>query len=428
MRLFRFLLLHRLATRVAAALALILAGVGFLLLIAQDQETVRARSEIAADDPAFVDYVASLVGASPTSGDRYTALVNGDRIFPPMLAAIRGARRRISFETYIFEEGQLGERFAAELIGAARRGVQVRIVVDAVGSQAIGGDIPERLSAAGCRIAVFNPFHWYSLEEVNYRTHRKVLVADGERAFIGGAGIADHWLGDAQDADHWRDTQVEVEGPAVRLLEAAFYHHWLEVGGETAPTLDAPPPAAGAARSVILWSSPAAGISNIKLLYLLTIAAARRTLDIQTPYFITDESTMWALDEAVRRGVRVRLLVEGDITDAKAVKFASRAAYERLLERGISISEYQRSMMHAKVVIADGTWTLVGSANFDNRSLELNDELNAGIADVDLARQLSTQFDADLGRSRRLDLDTWRRRPRLERVREKFWSYFSEVF
>lgn len=399
-----------------------------LLIIAQDQETPRVHSPLAAGDPGFADYVASLVGTAATDGDRYISLTNGDQMYPPMLAAIRAARRRISFETYIYEDGRLADLFTDELIAAARRGVDVRIVVDALGSERLGNETVERLTRGGCRIVRFNPVRWYSIEEINYRTHRKILVVDGELGFTGGAGVADYWMGNAQDRAHWRETQIEVHGPAVRYLEAAFYENWIEAGGETTPALDPAPAPAGHARSVVVWSSPVAGNSNVKLLYLLTIAGARRTLDIQSPYFITDESTGFAIDHAVRRGVRVRVLVEGDITDARAVKFAGRAAYERMMQQGIAIHEYEPTMMHAKAVIADGVWSIVGSANFDNRSLELNDEINIGVADADLARQLTSQFEADLQRTHRLELDGWRRRPRLERARERFWSYFSEVF
>jgi len=418
---------HRLSRRLLAALGIILLVCGAFLLIAQDEETLRVRSELAAGDPAFPDYVASLVGTAATNGDRYVALTNGDQIFPPMLASIRSARRRISFETYIYDRGDLADRFTSELTAAARRGVVVRILIDALGSQQIGAETIDRLRN-GCHVARFNPVHWYSLHRINYRTHRKILVVDGEIGFTGGAGVAEYWTGNAQDAEHWRESHIEVRGPAVRYLEAAFYQNWLKAAGQATPALDPPPPAAGGARSVVTWSSPEGGSSSVKMLYLLTIAAARRTLDIQSPYFITDESTAWALDEAVRRGVRVRVLVEGDITDAKAVKFASRALYERMLRQGIAIHEYVPTMMHAKAVIADDTWSIVGSANFDNRSLELNDELNVGVADADLARQLTAQFEADLRRTRRLDLEAWRNRPRLERAREVFWSYFSEVF
>ena len=223
----------------------------------------------------------------------------------------------------------------------------------------------------------FNPLRPWTIEETNYRTHRKVLVVDGEVAFTGGIGLADHWLGHAQDPEHWRDTQFRVTGPAVRALEASFYENWLESGGGSVPALDPErPPQGTGARSIVIWSNPTGGASNVKLLYLLSIAGARRTIDIQSPYFVLDESTRWALERRrAQRGVRVRILTDGEITDAKPVKYASRDGYQELLDAGFEIYEYEPTMMHVKAMMVDGVWSVIGSANFDNRSFELNDEL-----------------------------------------------------
>ncbi|HEX6974332.1 MAG TPA: phospholipase D-like domain-containing protein, partial [Vicinamibacterales bacterium] len=242
-------------------------------------------------------------------------------------------------------------------------------------------------------------------------------------------GFADHWLGHAQDKEHWRDTQIRMRGPIVRLLEAGFYENFVETAGEVTPELDDPPqPLDTEGASFLVRSSPTGGSNDLKRLYLLTIASARRTLDITTPYFVTDESSEWALADAVKRGVKVRILVEGDITDAMPVKYASREAYERLLSLGIEMYEYQPTMMHTKTLVVDGVFSMFGSANFDNRSLELNDELNVAVSSRDLARRLIEDFQHDLGSARRLDLNAWRQRPLLEKTREKFWSYFGEVF
>jgi cardiolipin synthase len=411
--------------RAIAILALIVAiGLG----IAQDQEVLRVESAIAASDPDFPGYVAALTGTAVTSGNRYGVLVNGDRIFPPMVDAIRRARRRISFETYVYVAGAMADQFTAALVDAARRGVTCNLVLDAIGAKDVASDHVERLKAAGCRVGKFNETAWYQLEELNYRTHRKILVVDGEVGFIGGVGVADYWMGDADSPDHWRDTQIRIEGPALGYVEAGFYENFIESVGPIVPVLDWQPPAGDGGRSLVLWSSPVSGSSSMKLLYLLSIAGARRAIDICSPYFVMDESTGWAIDRAVDRGVRVRILVEGDVTDAKPVKFASRADYEHLLARGVQIYEYQPTMMHAKTMVVDGTWSVVGSANFDNRSLELNDELNAGVFDAAVASRLTVDFEADLTRSKRLDLAAWRERSALEKIRERFWSLFGEVF
>jgi cardiolipin synthase len=416
--------------RRAFVILLVAAGVvAVLLMLAQDQETLKIRSAVAAEDPGHPAYIAALVGAGLTRGNRYDVLTNGDQIFPAMLDAIRGAKRRISFETYIYDVGEVATQFTAALEEAARRGVRVNLVVDSVGGSGMKDEDITRLEAAGCRIGRFHSVKWYNLEEVNYRTHRKILVVDGEIGFTGGAGVADHWLGHAQDKEHWRDTQIRMRGPIVRLMEAAFYENFAETAGEVTPELDPTPTETDdTGRSLALRSSPTGGSNDLKRLYLLAIASARRRLDITTPYFVTDESSEWALKDAVSRGVRIRILVEGDITDAMPVKYASRDAYERLMAMGIEIYEYQPTMMHTKVVVVDGVWSMFGSANFDNRSLELNDELNVAVSDRDLARRLMDDFEQDLHVSSRLDLARWRQRSLLEKSREKFWSYFGEIF
>jgi cardiolipin synthase len=404
------------------------AVVAILLLIAQDQETLRVRSPLGASDPRFGEYVASLVGAALSEGDAYEPLQNGDRIFPAMLDAIRQARRRISFESFIYSDGVTARDFTEALASASRRGVRVRIVFDSLGSIDLSKATVDRLASAGVEIVWFNPLASWSIEEVNYRSHRKVLVVDGTVAFTGGVGVADHWRGDARNESEWRDTQFQLTGPVVRAIEAAFYENWLESGGREAPVLDQPlPPRAQGARSIVVWSNPTAGVSNVKLLYLLSIAGARRAIDIQSPYFVLDASTRDALAAARRRGVRIRILTEGDKTDAASVKAASRAAYQELLDAGYEIHEFQPTMMHAKVLVVDGRWALVGSANFDNRSFELNDELTIAVDDAGLSRALIATFERDLTRAHRLTSEEWRRRPIIERAREAFWGLFNEV-
>ena len=399
------------------------------LLIAQDQETLRVRTELPASDAQFPEYLARLLGAPVTSGDSYIVHTDGTAAFPAMLDAINGAKHRVSFETYVYQSGQIGARFTAALEAAARRGVDVRMVLDSIGANKTSAADIERLRGAGVQIAWFNKVTGLSFEELNYRTHRKSLVVDGDVAFVGGIGVADQWAIDAEKEKMWRDTQVEVRGPAAVYIEGSFNENWIESGEVVAPDLlphdDQP---TGHARSLVVWSGPEGGASAMKLLYLLAIASARSTLDIESPYFVMDESTQWSLEDARRRGVKVRMVVEGDITDAKPVKFASRASYERLLERGIQLHEYQPAMMHAKVIVVDGVLSIFGSANFDNRSLELNDELNVAVFDPALAARFTSDFERDIARSKTLKLDEWRARPVHIRARELGWSYFGEVF
>jgi cardiolipin synthase len=412
---------------VAILIVAIVVAVG--LLIAQDQETLKVRVPLSAEDARFHDYLARLAGRPATTGDSYAVLHNGDETFPAMLGAIDKATRRISFETYIFSEGDVSEQFTRALVAAARRGVQVQIVLDAIGTSDREKEHVEALRQAGAHIGLFNPVSHSTIEELNFRTHRKILVVDGEVGFVGGIGLADHWLGNAQSEEHWRDSQFEIRGPAVDNIEAGFQKNWIETGGLVEPIVGVrTDPPQGDARSTVVWSAAEAGFNSLKLTYLLAIGAARKTLDIQSPYFVVDESTLWSLYEARKRGVRIRVLTESDTTDAKPVKFAGRAFYEDLLEHGVEIYEYQPTMMHVKAMVVDGILSIIGSANFDNRSLELNDELNVVVTSRRLATQLTSDFDTDLKRSSRIDLEAWRSRPVHISAREKMWSFFGEIF
>lgn len=403
------------------------------LLLAQDQEVIYVQSAYGAEDPQFPGYVAAIAGSPLTRGGTFEVLTNGVQIMPAMLAAIEQARERIVFETYVFSDGEYARQFSAALAAAARRGVRVYLLLDALGAKGLGDDNERTMRDAGVHLAWFNPLTFRQVEEINGRTHRKILVVDGRVGFTGGVGIADYWAGNADAKDHWRDTQIKVEGPPLRYLEACFYENWIESAGIVKPEL----PLLADLRddvveqqilSVPVWSSPVGGHNGVKKLYLITMGAARRAIDIQTPYFVMDGSTKWALLEARRRGVRVRLLLEGDSTDAKPVKYASRSGYEELLEAGVEIYEYQPTMMHAKALVADGIWSIIGSSNLDNRSLELNDENNIAIADRAFASRLLQDFEHDLTVSKRITLEAWMERPFLHRVRERFWGAFGELF
>jgi cardiolipin synthase A/B len=404
--------------------------VSLLVVFAADPATLKLQSASPADAPSFAGYVAAVTSSPATSGDRFVQLINGRQMVPAMLEAIAAARQRVNFYTYIFEPGEAADIFRTAFVDAARRGVRVTIVVDAFGASNMPDDYERSLEDAGCVVKQFRPFRWYSIQEVNYRNHRKLLVVDGATAFIGGAGIADHWLGDAQDADHWRDTQFRVDGPSVAYLEAAFYAALAETSTTVRPEAAAAgegAPDPQATQAVVVTSSPG-GSGAIKRLYLMSIAAAQRSIDITSPYFIADDSSDWAIEEARRRNVAIRILVEGDQTDAKPVKWASRAGYERLLDKGVEIYEYQPTMMHAKTLIVDGVWSVIGSANFDNRSLDMNDELNLGVQDRAFAAALQRSFEADLTRAKRIVPDQWRARPLHSRLNEQLWNLFSELF
>jgi cardiolipin synthase len=408
----------------------VVAVIAVFLAIAQDQSTLRIESPLAAESPAFATFAAALTGTAVTTGNRFQMLVDGEQIFARMLQRIEEARERISLETYIYEPGEIGARFDRALVAAAKRGVRVNVVLDAMGSPDVEDRTVPALAAAGATVALFNKPAWYTIEELNYRTHRKILVIDGRIALTGGVGVSDNWLGRVEDGKHWRDTQFEITGPAVRYLEGGFTENFIEAADRpVAPQIGNPLPELGATdQTIVVWSSPTGGGNALKELYLLSLAGARRTIDIASPYFLLDESTEFALTAARQRGVRIRILVEGDVTDAKPVKYASRDAYDRLLQQGLEIYEYQPTLMHVKTLVIDGAWSMFGSANFDNRSLELNDELNVATHDRGLAARITEQFDIDLRSSRRLELERWRQRSRIDKAREWIWSHFGEVF
>jgi cardiolipin synthase len=415
-------------SKVLAGVIVGLIVLAFVLFLAQDKGTLDIRSPIAATDDAFAPYLALHLNAPITRGNVYDVLENGDEIFKPMLEAIRHARKRIEFESYIFA-GDVGEAFTKALVDASRRGVTVRMVLDALGVSWPPRSLQQRIEDAGGHLVWFNGLRTWTLKRANYRTHRKLLIVDGTVAFTGGAGVADQWIGNADAADRWRDTQFRITGPSVAILEAAFFENWIESGGDPDPIFDPPDPGHGPpAPAITVWGNASEGVNNVKLMYLYAIAAARRSVDIQSPYVILDSSTRRVLTDALKRGVRVRILTDGDPTDAKSVKFASRHGYDQLIATGAHVYEYQPTMMHAKVMVIDGLVSIVGTANFDNRSLELNDELSIAVVEAGLASTLTASFERDLTHSRTWSLDEWRRRPLYWRALEMLWAPFSEVF
>jgi cardiolipin synthase len=303
------------------------------------------------------------------------------------------------------------------------------MVLDALGVSMPPKRLKQRIEDAGGHLVWFNGLSTWTIEKTNYRTHRKLLIVDGSVAFTGGAGVADHWSGNADANDHWRDTQFRITGPSVETLEAAFFENWIESGGDAAPIFDPPDPARGPpSPAVTVWSNASEGVNEVKLMYLYAIASARNSIDLASPYIILDSSTRLVIQEALNRGVRVRVLTDGHITDAKPVKYASRHEYDRLMTAGARIYEYQPTMMHAKVMVADGLVSVIGTPNFDNRSLELNDEVAIAVVDADFAQRLTRSFDRDVSRSQTWTVDEWRRRPVYSKALELFWAPFAETF
>ena len=375
--------------------------------------------------PDFERALGSLLGPGIVGGNAVTELLNGDQIFPPMLAAIQGAKKSITFETYIYWSGDIGKQFADALSERARAGVRVHVLLDWVGSANMDESYLTEMKEAGVQIEKFHKPHWYNLARLNNRTHRKLLVVDGQVGFTGGVGIAPQWMGNAQDPDHWRDSHYLVRGPVVAQMQATFLDNWLKVTGKVLHgALYFPPIApAGAQKAQMFSSSPSSGSESMQLMYHLAITAAERSIDLSVAYFVPDELTQKHLMDALARGVRVRFITPGEHTDTDTVKAASRATWGPLLQAGALIYEYQPTMYHCKVMIVDQLLVSVGSTNFDNRSFRLNDEANLNVYDAAFARRQTEVFEDDLKRSRRVTYEEWLNRPLREKAHEKLTGW-----
>jgi cardiolipin synthase len=378
-------------------------------------------------DLAFLQTMHALTGAPVSSGNKVELLKNGVQFFPSMLAAIRGAKKTINLEFYIYWDGEIGRVFAETLAERARAGIAVKIVLDAVGSVRMSQALIDFMSRNGIDLEWYHPLRWYTLSRANHRTHRKLLIVDGEIGFTGGAGIADEWLGDADTKEHWRETMIRVEGPVVTQMQFAFMDNWVKSRGELLTGLDYFPAVSdrGEQLTQVIKSSPTEGSSTVKLMYIISIVSATKSIYIANAYFLPDRDTVRALEGAVRRGVDVRVIVPGEFTDVPIVRQASRWHYEVLLRHGIRIFEYQPTMMHAKTMVVDSVWSTIGSSNFDDRSFRLNDEVNVNVFDAGVAAQMESMFRDDLAKCEEIKLGKWFRRPAFDRLKEKIADVFK---
>jgi cardiolipin synthase len=407
------------------AMALTVIALNFVQPERRIQQQVEHR--YTTEDPRFRHELSTLLGPPILGGNRVANFENGEQIFPAMLGAIRGARHSINFETYIYWSGSIGREFADALIERARAKVPVHVLVDWVGSQKMDEVLVHEMADAGVRIERYHPLHWYHLVRMNNRTHRKLLVVDGKVGFTGGVGIADQWDGHAQDAGHWRDSHFRIEGPAVAQMQAAFMDNWIKTTGGVLRGDDYFPPLqpAGDAAGQVFTSSPTGGADSMLLMYLLAFSSAVKTIDLSASYFVPDELTLQVLVDALKRGVRVRIIVPGDDIDTEIVRKASRAAWGDLLAAGAQIYEYQPTMFHCKTLIVDGLLVSVGSTNIDMRSFRLNDEANLNVYDAGFAHALTQVFEQDLKHTRQITLQNWLHRPLTEKIMENAAAAFS---
>jgi cardiolipin synthase len=375
-------------------------------------------------DPAGPDFLraAEAITAAPISwGNEVELLINGDQIFPCYLETIRQAEKTVCMLTYAYWRGDIADEVADALCERAKAGVEVNVIIDAMGGVQMQPDVFERMVDGGVRVSRFRPPKPYAWRRLANRTHRKILVADGCVGLTGGVGIAEEWTGNAQDPDHWRDTHVRVRGPIVRGLFGAFAENWLEATGEVLVGDGYTPELEGkddGGPMQMVRSSAGVGDTNVEALYFLAIAAARESLDLTAAYFVPRPAFTDALVDAAKRGVKVRVLVPGEHIDKGPVRVAGRASYDALLDAGVELYEYSPTMLHAKALVLDGVWSSVGSVNFDNRSFQLHDEATLCVQSRAFARELTEQFERDLKVSDRLDPERWSGRGRVQRGTE----------
>ena len=409
----------------AVALVSVAAGYALAVTLAKSSAPKQTDYELPhgfkVSDPTFLP--SALPGPTMTSGNGLELLENGDAIFPAMLAAISSARKTVNFEAYIFWSGEVGTRFRDALAERAVHGVAVRVLLDAVGSggRRLKTSDVDLLRRAGCRVEFFHPVKSWSVWVFNHRNHRRVLVVDGTLGFTGGVGFADEWRGDADSPDHWRDTQVRVEGPAVRGLQRAFQENWSEVTGEALVGDDFFPalPGAGSSSVAVVPSSPLAAISGAARVYAISLAAATAEIWIANSYFVPDDATNGLFVAAVKRGVDVRVIVPSDEhNDVPATRAAGRSSFGPLIAGGVKIYEYQPTMFHPKTMVVDGIFATLGSANFDDRSFHLNEEINVFVYDSAFASLMKESYQRDLLRCRPYSHAMWKQRSLKKRVTE----------
>jgi cardiolipin synthase len=369
------------------------------------------------DSDEFVYVLQSTCQAAIHRHNRVDIFTNGAQFYPAMRDAILSAEMSVNLEAYIFQPGEAADMLVEAMIARAQAGVEVRVVLDAIGSSYLRNSAARRLAAHGCRVAFYQPITWYRLHRLNNRTHRELLVVDGRIAFTGGAGVADWWYKPVHGPT-WRDTMARIEGPVAAAVQGTFTENWLEACGEilTGPRHWPAIAAAGPAGAMLVKSSPADRATPSRVVFQMLIEGAVASIDISTPYFLPDKACRRALVRAAQRGVQVRVIVPGQHTDQRWVRLTSRRLYRELLEAGVRIYEYRPAMTHVKAVMVDGVWAMIGTTNIDNRSFEHNDEVNVAFREQGVTARLCQDFEADCAASDEVTLEMWFARPAFEKI------------
>ena len=411
---------------IAIVLLSMLALVGVLSVargtpVSRVVDTGGSGGQLAVDDECFLQVMELFASIRLERGHRTQLLANGDGIYPPLWRDLAGAAETLDVQMYYAKPGVVADTMARHLADRARAGVRVRLILDAFGTSSLGEEWRKRLRDAGVRVVELRPLQWYSLHTVGNRSHVRAVIVDGRVGYTGGFGLADYWLGDGRHDGQWREMGVRFEGPAVAHLHSAFAVAWAEATGELVARIPGGRDAAHEGGGVIagfLHATPTTGSTNAERFLALSIAAARKTLYVVNSYFAPDDDFRRMLKDAVRRGVDVRVMTTGPKSDVRTTYYAGRARYEELLEGGVRIYEYQPTMMHAKTIVVDGLWCTVGSLNFDNRSLALNNESNLAMLDAGVGAEMNAMFLADLEQCTEITLEAWRARPWTSRVLE----------
>lgn len=410
---------------IVSSMALLIVAVLLFLVLFEPGLDYRITTPLPpVDADQFLSLWSSLVDVTSHDVTGFSVLKDGAQFYAAELTAIQEARSSVHLEAFIFHDTPIGHQFRNALTERASAGVRVRVVVDAVGSMLTGDDFFEPLRAAGAHVMWYQPLRWYTLKRFNNRTHRELLVVDGDQAFIGGAGIASAWDTGDDHEKPWRDTMINIRGPAVTRLQAVFIENWLESSGEVLADETLFPiqlyrdsaAETNYRSSLTVGSSPTGGRgTRARILFQVLIAAARKTITINSPYFLPDKAMRRELMEAAKKGVTVTVITPGIYNNHPMTRHASRHCYGPLIESGVRIFEYKPGMIHAKILIVDSLWSVVGSTNFDNRSFGLNDEVNIAIMDRALAQRLTHDFETDLAQSEAVTLEAWRSRTATDR-------------
>jgi cardiolipin synthase A/B len=378
--------------------------------------------QVAVDAPAFLNELEPLVSSRITRNNQIAVIENGENFYQAELDAMRQARHSVNIEAYIFHKGKVTAEVLRVLTERAKAGVRVNLVIDAVGSFSTRKSYFHTLKDAGGHVEWYHRLRLHNWFISNNRTHREITIVDGLTAFVGGAGYADWWQFASDSEPRWRDTMVRVQGDAARGLQGAFVENWLEASGQILDGPDYFPLLSGdsgTATALVISGTPSSGGSTrARVLFQTLIAAARKSIDITTPYFLPDHSMRKELVRAKNRGVRIRPVVPGKHGDHALTRSSGRSSYGDLLKAGAEIYEYESSMIHAKITVIDGLWSVVGSTNLDNRSFGINDEINLAVLNSDVSSRLTRDFEQDVAHSRHVTLDEWEHRSLFERVLE----------